>query len=54
MQTCKECGKKTYTLWLTDIGGICFDCMYPNAETEEERNKRMDKEIEEEWKHLKK
>jgi len=48
-QICKKCKKEDFCMYLTDEGLICFECRYPDAETEEERNKRIDKEIYEEW-----
>ena len=48
-QICKKCKKEDFCMYLTNEGLICFECRYPDAETEEERNKRFDKEIDEEW-----
>jgi len=46
---CNKCQKEDFCMYLTEFGFICFDCRYPDEETEKERNKRIDKEIDEEW-----
>ena len=55
---CTKCQNEDWAMYLTDAGLICFDCRYPDEETEVERNERLDKEIDKEidkeWKqHLK-